>query len=68
MVGNEKTCLFDLMFDLKEKLKCTFQFKFNGKKEIVMACVLLSGDIFACFLINTSGNQHCVYQLFASEQ
>ena len=67
-VGERKIRLYDLMFDMKENLKCSFHFKFNNKREIVMSCVLLSGDIFCCFIINTAGNQQCAYQLFASDE
>ena len=56
IIGETKVRLFDLMFDLKENLKCSFQFKFNNKREIVMSCVLMSGAIFCCFIIVTSGN------------
>ena len=67
-VGEKKIRLYDLMYDMKENLKCSFHFKFNLKREIVMSCTLLSGDIFCCFIINTAGNQHCAYQLFASDE
>ena len=67
-VGEKKIRLYDLMFDMKENLKCSFQFKFNNRREIVMSCVLLSGDIFCCFIINTAGNQNCAYQLFTSDE
>ena len=59
--GNRNLSLFDLMYDCKEKLKGTFSFQFNCKKEIMMACLLPSGEIFACFIINPKGNRHSAY-------
>lgn len=59
--GDNKLSLFDLMYDFKENLSGTFSFQFNCKKEIMMACLLPSGEIFACFIINPQGNRHSAY-------
>ena len=59
--GELKLSLFDLMYDVKEKLNGTFSFQFNEKKEIMMACLLPSGKIFACFIINPLGNRNSAF-------
>jgi len=47
-----KVSLFDLMYDMKNMLDCSFEFKFNLKKmEIVMAVVLPKGFIISAFVI-----------------
>ena len=47
-----KTSIFDMMYDYKQNLRCTFEFKFNRDRcDILMVCKLPSGQIFAAFLI-----------------
>ena len=44
--------LFDLMYDMKNMLNCSFEFKFNLRKmEIIMVAVLPKGFIISAFVI-----------------
>ena len=72
-VGNNDLQLFDLMHQMKIKLSCKFEFKFNSERmEIAMACILPSGYILAIFLIAKSSlaekdAPYIVHQVFASQ-
>ena len=47
-----KASLFDLMYDMKHKLDCSFEFKINSQKmEIIMVVVLPKGFIISAFVI-----------------
>ena len=50
---SEKRQLFDLMYDMKQALKCTFEFRLNDENlDILLACILPSGYLFTAFLIH----------------
>lgn len=50
---HEMKKLFDLMYDLKNTLKCTFEFKLNDNNlDILLACTLPTGYLFTAFLIH----------------
>ena len=55
------------MCNLKEKVDCSFRFKFNCSEtnEIAIACVYTDGNILACFII--SGNDQKAYPLFVQD-
>ena len=59
--------LFVVMCNLKEKLDCTFRFKFNCSEtnEIAIACHYTDGNILACFVI--SGKEPKAYPLFVKD-
>ena len=71
IMGNteETYNLFDLMCNLKEKLGCTFQFKFNSKSlEIMVVCIYPGGNILACFIIGYSDNMTKAYPIFMDDE
>ena len=62
--------LFDLMYGMKNKLNCSFEFKFNLKKmEIVMAVVLPKGFIISAFVIRENeDNTPVANMIFSSPE
>ena len=52
------SCMFDLLCTMKEKLKCSFEFEFNSKMEVMMICKLPSGYILSGFVIMQTPGGH----------
>ena len=65
VAGIEKN-LFDLMYDLKNTVKCSFEFKFNSKKnDILMCCFLPKGYLCAAFVITeTDTKDNVAHMIF----
>ena len=67
--------LFDIMYGLKSIIDCRFEFKFSIKEQnIVMACYLPNGYIYAAFIITErkqenedNAKSHHAYNIFADE-
>ena len=55
-IGTEKITLFDLMYECKNRLKCSFRWQFNQKMEIMLTFILQSGYMFTGFIINHVGS------------